>query len=86
MPLPPPTNGVYKMSLRAKLPKLLTTIATRDEFYSGLDDTNDGSPCVPRGYASLGEGPGSFHPFDVLTGGTFIPHLGSMLVVICIVF
>jgi hypothetical protein len=56
LPLPPPKNGVFKMSSKAKLQNLLTRIANRDVFYSGLDEcTSD----------SCGEsGPTSFEPFE----------------------
>lgn len=56
LPLPPPKNGVFKMSSKARLQSLLTRIANQDEFYSGLDE------CIPD---TCGEnGPTSFEPFE----------------------
>ena len=46
VPLPPSKNGVYKMSLKATVQRLLARTASRDEFYLGLDDFVSSSPAT----------------------------------------
>ena len=52
------------MSLKKMVQRLLARIASRDEFYLGLDDFISSSPVTVGGYLSLGEGRGLFHPVE----------------------